>query len=64
MGDLLIAEQVLHIHPTWRYDFLEVGLVSSGPFPNLAHIDTILVPHLSHIGRILPAMLRARTAPV
>jgi len=60
MGDLLISVQLLHNQPTCLYDFFDVGRVSSGPLPNLAHMDIMRVPHLSQRGRILPAMLRAR----
>jgi len=56
--------QVLHIHPTCLYDFFDVGLSSSGPLPNLAHMEIMRVPHFMHTGRIFPAMLRARMGDV
>ena len=64
MGDLLISVQVLHIQPTWRYDFLEVGRSSSGPLPNLAAMEIILVPHFLQYGRYTPGMVLGGLCPV
>ena len=43
-----------HIHPTRRYGFAEVRLTSDSPFPILALVPIMRVPHLGHLGRMTP----------
>ncbi len=43
-----------HIHPTRRYDFAEVLRLSDSPFPILALVPIIRVPHLGHLGLMTP----------
>ncbi len=43
-----------HIHPTRRYGFDEVLLVSDSPLPILALVPIMRTPHLGHLGRMTP----------
>ncbi len=43
-----------HIQPTRRYGFAEVLLLSDSPFPILALVPIMRVPHLGHLGRMTP----------